>query len=120
MNTRECVSALIDGVVAGKSMDVFEQFYADDIIMNWNGVDDRVGKAANREFREFFSHNVEFHDIRVESVLVDGDQAAIEWVYEVTPFGGTRQRRKHVVVQTWKGGKIIRQAFYVPGQLWPT
>ncbi len=119
MDTRACVTALIAGIRAGRSLDVFDEFYADDVVMNWNGVHDRVGKEANREFREFFTHNVHFHAIDAASVLVDGDKAAIEWLYDVTPPGGPRVHRKHVIVQTWKDGKIVRQDFYVPGLLWP-
>jgi hypothetical protein len=118
MDIRAQVAALVAGIHAGRSLEVFEEFYADDVVINWNGVDDRVGKAANREFREFFAHNVQFHFLAAESVLVDGDKAVIEWVYEVSSAGGPRIRRKHVVVQTWESGKIVRQSFYVPGPLW--
>jgi len=119
MDIRAQVEALVAGVQKGRSLDVFEEYYADNVVMNWNGVDDRVGKAANREFREFFAHNVQFHTIAAESVLVDGDKAVIEWVYDVSSAGGPRVHRKHVIVQTWESGKIVRQNFYVPGPLWP-
>jgi hypothetical protein len=37
---------VIDGILKGDILDTFDRFYADDIVMSENGVDERVGKAG--------------------------------------------------------------------------
>ena len=120
MNIRNCVEDLVAGVTSGGHLDVFENYYADDVVMCWDGVNERVGKQANREWRDFFAHNVEFHEIRAECIVVDGDKSVIEWSSDITPSGHPRTKRRHVVIQTWRDGKIVRQEIYVTGTLWPT
>ena len=120
MNIRECVQELVEGIRLGKWSEVVDKYYADDVVINWTGTDDRSGKDANREYLEFFAHNTEVHEIHAESVIVDAGKAVIEWAYDITPRGGQRLSRRHVVVQTWADGRIIRQNVYVPGWLWPS
>jgi hypothetical protein len=45
-------------------------------------------------------------------VVVDGDHAAVEWVFDFTPKGGERIVQKQVALQTWKDGQVIREVFY--------
>jgi ketosteroid isomerase-like protein len=80
--------------------------------MSENGVDERVGKAANRAYEEQFVSSVEFHNAEVGVVVVDGDHAAIEWTLEFTPRGGARVKQRQVALQTWKDGQIVREVFY--------
>ena len=120
MSIRACVEDFVAVVSSGRQLDVFEHFYAEDVVICWDGVNERIGKQANREWREFFGHNVEIHEIRAESIIVDGHKSVIEWVYEMTTRGHVRTKRRHVVIQTWRDGKIARQNMYVTGTLWPT
>jgi ketosteroid isomerase-like protein len=112
MSTRENVQAVIDGILAGKILETFDQYYADDVIMSENGVDERVGKATNRAYEEAFVNNVAFHGATVGRIIVEGDQAAVEWTFDLTPKGGQRITQKQVSVQTWKGGRVVREDFY--------
>lgn len=113
MSTRENVKAVIDGILAGKILETFDKYYADDVIMSENRKDDRVGKAANRAYEEYFVNNFVFHGAKVGLVIVDGDTAAIEWTFELSPkAGGDRMVQSQVAVQTWKNGKIVREDFY--------
>lgn len=45
---------LIDGILKGDILGAFDRFYADDVGMSENGVDQRVGKAACRAYEEAF------------------------------------------------------------------
>jgi len=43
-------------VLSGKALEAFEQFYADDVVMQENNDEPRIGKETNRKFeQEFFS-----------------------------------------------------------------
>jgi ketosteroid isomerase-like protein len=112
MSIRENVQAVIDGILAGKILETFDRYYADDVVMTENGVEERVGKAANRAYEEGFIDNVEFHGATVGRVVVEGDHAAVEWTFDFTPKGGDRLTQKQVALQTWKDGRVVREDFY--------
>ena len=112
MSNRENVQAVIDGILKGDILGTFDRFYADDVVMSENGVDERVGKAANRAYEEAFVNGVEFHGAEVGAVLVDDDRAAVEWTFDFTPKGGERTVQKQVAVQTWRDGQVVREVFY--------
>ena len=112
MSIRETVQAVIDGILAGKILETFDRYYADNVVMTENGAEERVGKAANRGYEESFVNNVEFHAATVGRVIVEGDHSAVEWTFEFTPKGGERLTQKQVAVQTWKDGRVVREDFY--------
>lgn len=113
MGTRDNVQSVIDGILAGKILETFDAYYADDVVMSENNQDERVGKAKNREYEIQFLGNIqESHGAQAGRILVDGDHAAVEWTFDVTFKGGNRVVMKQVAVQTWKDGKIVREDFY--------
>ena len=112
MSIRDHVQSVIDGILKGEILETFDRYYADDVVMSENGVDARVGKAANREYEEAFVNGVTFHGAELGAVLVDGDRAAIEWVFDLTPNGGERVQQKQVAVQEWREGRVVRETFY--------
>jgi ketosteroid isomerase-like protein len=112
MGIRSNVQAVIDGILRGDILGIFDHYYAEDVVMSENGMDERVGKAANRAYEEQFVSGVEFHGAEVGVVVVDGDHAAVEWTFEFTPKGGARVKQRQVALQTWKDGKIVREVFY--------
>ena len=113
MSIKTQVQAVIDGILNGKILETFDAYYADDVVMSENQKDERVGKAANRQYEVQFLENVqEFHGGQVGRVIVDGNHAAVEWTFDMTFKGGNRVTMHQVAVQTWKDGKIIREDFY--------
>jgi ketosteroid isomerase-like protein len=112
MNVREQVQAVIDGILAGDILGTFDRYYADDVVMSENGANERAGKAANRAYEEAFVNGVEFHGASVGAVLVDGDRAAVEWTFDLTPNGGARVQQRQVAVQEWRDGRVVRETFY--------
>ena len=80
MSINTQVQSVIDGILSGKILETFDTYYANDVIMSENRTEERVGKAANREYEIQFLDNVhEFHGAKVGRVIVDGDHAAVEW-----------------------------------------
>jgi SnoaL-like protein len=112
MSQRANVQAVIDGILAGKILDTFDRWYADDVVMSENGGEGTRGKAANRAREQAFVDNVVVHGASVGAVIVDGDRAAVEWTMDMTPKGGSRVTLRQVAVQEWRGGKIAREVFY--------
>ncbi len=112
MSNEGNVRAVIDGILRGEILETFERYYSDDVVMTENGGDDRVGKDANRDYERAFVEGVQFHGAEVGRVLIDGDLAAVEWSFDLTPKGQSRVTQKQVAVQTWRDGKIVREDFY--------
>ncbi|MCA9762998.1 MAG: nuclear transport factor 2 family protein, partial [Gemmatimonadetes bacterium] len=81
LTTREAVAELVNGVLSGKAMEMFDRFYAEQVSMQENNNEPTVGKAANRAREEKFFGSLEaFHGGSAPVVLVDGDRAMINWV----------------------------------------
>jgi len=113
MTVKNHLHAVIDGILAGKLLETFDAYYADNVVMSENKKEERVGKAANREYELQFLDSVQkFHGAKVGRVIVDGDQAAVEWTFDITFKGGNLVTMEQVTLQNWKDGKVIREDFY--------
>ena len=112
MSTRNNVTQLVAMVEAGQLLEAFEQFYADEVVMQENTNPATVGKDANRVREiEVLSSVKEVHVNRSKGVLVDGDEAVILWELEFTNQDGVRIRLDQVAHQQWRDGKIVRERF---------
>jgi ketosteroid isomerase-like protein len=104
---------LNDMVMSGKALEAFDRFYADDVVMQENSDEPRVGKALNRKFEEeFMSGIAEWHDGKVVSSAVNGDTSFSEWYMDITFKNGLRQKGSQVAVRKWKNGKVIHERFF--------
>lgn len=105
--------ALIEGITSGRLMEVFERYYADDVVMSENGAEDpaRVGKDNNRAYEQYFVDHAEWHGVSVGPVIADGDVTAYQMWMDMT-FHGVRSQRDQLAVQTWKDGQIVKETFY--------
>ena len=113
MSAQNQAQAVIDGILAGKVLETFDAYYADDVDMSENRADERVGKVKNREYELQFLDSVqEFHGVSVGRAIIDGNDAAVEWTFDVTFKGDKHVVMNQVAVQTWRDGKIIREDFY--------
>lgn len=106
---------LNDMILQGKILEAFDKFYAEDILMGEDG-DERVGKAANREYEEQFVDALEeFHAAEVKARAVDEDNNVTfsQWFNDMTLEGVGRVQQKQVAVRTWnEEGQITREQFY--------
>ncbi len=109
----ELDQAVNDAILQGKAMEAFEQYYAEDVVMQENSDEPRIGKAANRKAEEeFFASVAEFHDGKLVSSAVNGDTTFGEWFMDISFKGGFRAKMAQVAVRQWKDGKIVRERFY--------
>jgi ketosteroid isomerase-like protein len=100
-------------VLTGKALQAFDEFYADDVVMQENSDEPRVGKAANRKAEEeFFASVAEWHDGKVLATAVNGDTSFSEWFMDITFKNGYRAKMAQVAVRKWKDGKIAHERFF--------
>lgn len=111
---RASLAKLLDALTTGRIMEVFDELYAEDVVMSENAAEDpaRVGRTANRAYEQYFMDNAEWHGARLGPVLVDGDHSAYEMWMDLS-FMGQRMQRTQVALQTWNDrGQIVREVFY--------
>jgi ketosteroid isomerase-like protein len=104
---------LNDKILTGKALDGFEQYYADNVIMQENSDAPFEGKEANRKREhEFFGSIAEFHGARLEQSAVNGDVSFGQWWLDVTFKNGVRHTSTQIAVRRWKDGKIVHERFF--------
>lgn len=111
MSIKQQVQHLVELVEQGRMLDAIETYYGENVAMQENLDPPTVGLAANlQREREFFGSllSVQF---RAASVIVEGDRAAINWVFDYTTADGQRYRMDQIAVQTWRDGKIIHERY---------
>jgi ketosteroid isomerase-like protein len=103
-------------ILAGDILGAFEEFYADDVVMQENTTDPFVGKDLNRDREKAFVDSLaEVHSVQLLGSAVNGDRTYSEWVLDVTFKNGTRYTLTQVAVRQWKGGKVAHERFYYKG-----
>jgi ketosteroid isomerase-like protein len=96
-----------------KVLEAFEQFYADDTVMQENSGEPCRGKEANRQRTLEWAGTVsQFHGARLIGSAVSGDRAYSEWEYDVTYKNGVRYQINEVAVRVWRDGKVVSERFY--------
>jgi len=105
--------ALNQAILSGKALEAFEQYYAEDVVMQENSEEPRRGKDVNRKAeQEFFSSLASFNDGKLVSSAVNGDITFGEWFMDVTFKNGQNAKLSQVAVRRWKDGKIVNERFY--------
>jgi ketosteroid isomerase-like protein len=100
-------------VLTGKAMEAFEALYAEDVVMQENSDEPRVGKAANRKAEEeFFASVAEWHGGSVDASAVNGDTSFSQWSMDITFKNGHRAKMAQVAVRKWKDGKVVHERFF--------
>jgi hypothetical protein len=107
------VKELIALVEEGKALEAFDKFYADDLVMQENDTEPRIGKAANREFEEWFLNNVEtVREYRSTGLLVGSNVSAIAWKVDIDHKEWGTVNMTEINLQEWKDGKIVKETFF--------
>ncbi len=114
MTNLERATDLYKQVGQGKLMDAFEQYYAENVVME-EPKGTRSGKEACRKSEEEFLAGVEaFHGMEIKAMAEDANngKVLIEVNMDITFKGGHRVLMEQVAVQQWENGQIIHERFY--------
>src|SRR5947207_14106172 len=107
------VRQLISLVEQGRFLEAIQEFYAEDASMQENNEPPRVGLPALLEREKQFLKSIRGMRVhRADSFLVDGNRAAINWIFEITDGEGKGPRLDEVAYQLWRDNKIVRERFY--------
>ena len=103
----------------GKLLDIFDDYYADDIVMIESSGKKYEGKEANLKREKDFAASVkEIHGIGYKAVTSNEAEAVtmVETWMDVTFNDDRRLIRDEVAVQRWKEGRIVDERFYYNSQ----
>lgn len=107
------IDDLNDLVLQGRSLEAFEKYYHDDVIMQENENSPTIGKQANLEReKEFYSSITEFRSARPLKITVGENISMVQWQYDYTHKDWGVRNYTQVSVQEWKDGKIIKEQFF--------
>ncbi len=113
MDITKNVKDLTEMISAGKMLEAFDKYYADNVTMQENETAPRVGKAANRKYEEAFVNGLEkVHDMKILGVATGDNYSTVESFMDLTHKDWGRVARTQVAVQHWDNGKIIKEKFY--------
>ncbi len=109
----EKISDLNDMIMQGASLEAFERFYDENIVIQVNDESPIIGKGLNRITKEnHFNNIVEFKSAKPLKVTIGEQSTMVEWHlnYEHRLYG--ERCYTQVTVQDWKDGKIIKEKLY--------
>ena len=89
-------------ILAGKAVESFDKFYADDVEMQENLGTPTKGRVANQEREKgMWNPTSTINHIEVLSSAVSGDTSLSEWVFDVTLGNGYRIQMTEVTRRKW-------------------
>lgn len=110
---KDKVEDLVKMINEGKILEAFEKYYADNVTMQENEDEVRVGKNTNREYEKTFVEGiVEFHSGKTLGIATGDNYSTVESFMDVTHKDWGRVARTQVAVQRWENGKIVSEKFY--------
>jgi len=111
-NFKQLNEALNSRLEAGHFMDAFERFYAENVSMQENEEQPRLGKALNREQCGQFVHT--FPDLRltVQSVAYGPHHSVQEVLFNYTTANGKAVAYTEVAIRHWNEGLVQQERFY--------
>jgi len=118
MSIKPQVLDLISLVEKGQMLEAMNRYYAENVAMQENVSPPTVGFAENYAREEAFYGSLQALNFNLVSVVVEGDRAVINWVFDYTTADGTSYRMDEIAIQTWRDGKIVHERYvYDTGSL---
>lgn len=120
MSVLENTTKLYQMMGQGQMMEAFEEFYADNVVVQEANGDVRNGKEAQRAALGEWAQSVKEHHaggVGATTANEESGTACVESWADVTFQDGNRIRMEEVAVQKWENGKIVHERFYynMPG-----
>ena len=118
MSIKPQVLDLIELVENGRMLDAMTGSYGENVAMQENTSPPTVGFAENYARESAFYGSLKALNFTLVSVLVEGNRAVINWVFDYTMADGKSYRMDEIAVQTWENGKIVHERYvYDTGSL---
>lgn len=119
MPTQATVLSFMDAVESGDFVAAIERYYGADASIQENNEPPRVGRERLIEHeQQFLDSMVSVAGRRLAAPLIEGDQVAIRWRFDIHRKDGGSMVLDEIAFQTWKDEQIVEEKFfYDPGQV---
>ena len=112
MPSLDRVNAFVAAVMSNDHVTAIEDFYWEGASTQENGQPPLVGRDRLVAKERAFLERMRIHTHPPRAVLVDADQVAIFWVFEITDPTGVVRRREELALQTWRDDRIVSERFF--------
>lgn len=99
-------------ILAGRFMDAFDRFYAEDIVMQENTSPPIAGRVRNREREQAFFGSIDTARIELIGAAIGDGVTYSEWVFDLSFKDGRRIRMTEVSARRWRDGLVVHERFY--------
>lgn len=101
-------------ILEGDALKAFDKFYAEDVVMQDQGMEPWEGKDLNREReQDFFGKVTELRNVELKKTAVGDDVTFSIWRYDYTHEEWGDQDYEQVAVRHWNDdGLIEKERFY--------
>jgi ketosteroid isomerase-like protein len=111
MSIKPQVLDLISLVENGKMLEAMTKYYDENVAMQENVSPPTIGLAENYARETAFYGSLRALKFTLVSVVVEGDRAVINWVFDYTTPDGTQYRMDEIAIQTWRNGKVVHERY---------
>lgn len=111
MSIKQQVTDLISLVEQGRMIEAIEKYYDENVAMQENLGAPTVGLAANLDRERAFYGSLQKLQFKAASVLIEGNRAVINWVFDFTAADGKEFHMDQVAIQAWRNGKLVHERF---------
>lgn len=105
----EHLNALLE---SGQAMNGFELFYHEQVSMQENETEPRLGKTCNREACQGFIDAYPDLKLTILSVGYGENKSYQEVLFEYTHENGEKIYYPELSVRTWEDGWVVKEKFY--------
>jgi ketosteroid isomerase-like protein len=112
MPSRARLDEFIAVVVSGDHAGAIERYYTEDASMQENMAPPRVGRDALVAHERAVLARMSHVSSKCVCSIVEGDNVAIHWIFELTDKAGKVYRFDEVALQQWRGDRIFRERFF--------
>lgn len=113
MPSQATVLSFMDAVEGGDFVAAIRRYYHADASIQENNEPPRVGRdlLVNHE-QQFLDAMASVAGRRLAAPLIEGDQVAIRWRFDMQTRDGKSMVLDEVAFQTWRGEQIIEEKFF--------
>ena len=112
MPTRDRLDAFVEAVTEGCFVEAMRDFYHEDAVTRENLGPERRGLATLIAIEEAALRTFRIKAAPPVAVVLDGDDVAIHWIFEMTSATGDTRRLEEIALQRWRGDRIQSERFF--------
>lgn len=117
MPTHDRLAGFVETVVDGRYVDALRNYYHEDAVTRENEGPERRGLPTLIAIEEKMLKAFTVRTHPPETVLLNGDDVAIRWQFDITDSSGVTRRMDEIALQRWREDRIAEERFFYDPKL---